>query len=74
MPMKIAALEAWPVQMELSEPYTIAYETVESTTNIFLRLKTTSGVVGYGCAAPDLKITGETPETVLKAFEEVIRP
>ena len=72
--MKITALEAWPVQMQLSEPYTIAYETIKSTTNIFLRLEATSGVVGYGCAAPDLKITGETPETVLKAFEEVIRP
>jgi L-alanine-DL-glutamate epimerase-like enolase superfamily enzyme len=69
--MKISRIESWPVEMKLSEPYTIAYETVEMTTNIFLRVETTQGITGYGCAAPDEKITGETPTSVLKALSDV---
>ena len=72
--MKIKHLEAWPVTMRLSEPYTISYETIESTTNVFLRLETEQGVVGYGCAAPDLQITGETPESVLRTINDIISP
>ena len=72
--MKIARLEIWPVEMRLAEPYTIAYEKVEVTTNIFLRLETNTGIVGYGCAAPDKQVTGETPQTVLKIFSDVIDP
>ena len=72
--MKITDLEIWPVEMRLAEPYTIAYERVDSTTNIFLRLETNTGIVGYGCAAPDKQVTGETPETVIKICNDVIKP
>jgi len=72
--MKITGIEAWPVEMKLSEPYTIAYESVDTAVNVFLRIETNEGIVGYGCAAPDLAITGETPATVLKAVDDVLRP
>jgi L-alanine-DL-glutamate epimerase-like enolase superfamily enzyme len=72
--MKINTIEAWAVSMPLKEPYTIAYETIESATNIFLRLETNSKTTGFGCAAPDLEITGETPETVLKAMSDIVYP
>jgi L-alanine-DL-glutamate epimerase-like enolase superfamily enzyme len=72
--MKITRLEIWPVKMRLSEPYTIAYEKVAVTTNIFLRLETNTGIIGYGCAAPDKQVTSETPETVINSFSEVIAP
>jgi L-Ala-D/L-Glu epimerase / N-acetyl-D-glutamate racemase len=72
--MKITHLEIWPVEMRLAEPYTIAYERVDATTNIFLRLETNTGIVGYGCAAPDQKVTGETPETVLKICSDAVDP
>jgi L-alanine-DL-glutamate epimerase-like enolase superfamily enzyme len=72
--MKIANMEAWPVEMRLVEPYAIAYETIDATTNVFLRMETNSKIVGYGCAAPDFAITGETSETVLKTVEDVIQP
>ncbi len=68
--MKITKIEAWRVDMKLEEPYTIAYETVEAATNVFLRLETNQAITGYGCAAPDQKITGETPESVLKAISD----
>ena len=72
--MRITQIEAWPITIRLAEPYTIAYETVDSTTNIFLRLYTNRGVIGNGCAAPDEHVTGETAESVLRYVEDVVRP
>ncbi len=67
--MRITRVEAWPVSLRLSEPYTIAYETVEATTNVFVRLHTDTPHVGLGCAAPDVPVTGEMPGDVLAALE-----
>ncbi|MFH2007679.1 MAG: dipeptide epimerase [bacterium] len=67
--MKITRLEAWSVSMPLREPYTIAYETVDRATNVFVRLHTNVGTTGLGCAAPDLAVTGETPSGVLACLE-----
>lgn len=72
--MRITHLEAWPIKMQLAEAYTIAYESIDSTINVFLRIETDKGFVGYGCAAPDAQVTGETPETVLQICRDVIEP
>jgi len=66
--MKIVGLECWPVTMRLKEPYTIAYEHVDETTNVFVRIDTDAGVSGFGCAAPDKAVTGETPDTVVETL------
>lgn len=68
--MKIRNIEAWPVSMKLNEPYSIAYETVHEVTNVFVRVETSNGINGFGCAAPDVYITGERHETVLKILNE----
>jgi L-alanine-DL-glutamate epimerase-like enolase superfamily enzyme len=72
--MKITGLEAWRVDTKLKEPYTIAYETIDAVTNIFLRIDTGDGIRGYGCAAPDAHVTGETPEDVLNACRDRVTP
>ncbi|RJP33328.1 MAG: dipeptide epimerase [Phycisphaerales bacterium] len=72
--MRIAGIECWPVEMRLAQPYTIAYETIASVTNVFLRIDTDSGLCGHGCAAPDQAITGETAETVLRDLRDTAAP
>jgi len=70
--VKITRVEAWPVTMRLAEPYTIAYETVQVTTNVFFQVETNRGIIGYGCAAPDEHSTGETAESVLQSAQNVV--
>ncbi len=72
--MKINHLEAWPVNLQLCEPYSIAYETIREATNVFLKVETDRGIVGFGCAAPDQQVTGETAESVLQIFRDFIEP
>jgi len=72
--MKITAVEFAAVSMRLSEPYTIAYETVDHADNIFLRLETSTGLRSFGCAAPDLQVTGETTSSVLKFCRDCAIP
>jgi L-alanine-DL-glutamate epimerase-like enolase superfamily enzyme len=67
-------MDAWPVTMRLTEPYTIAYETVSAVTNVFLCMETSTGIIGYGCAAPDLEVTGETAAGVMDALTHTIIP
>jgi L-alanine-DL-glutamate epimerase-like enolase superfamily enzyme len=72
--MKITHIRSWPVSMRLAEPYSIAYETIHETTNVFLRVETNQGIVGHGCAAPDEQVTGENSEGVLKSLNDVVGP
>jgi L-alanine-DL-glutamate epimerase-like enolase superfamily enzyme len=72
--MRIAAVEAWSERFQLAEPYEIAYQEVETATNVFLRITTDRGPVGYGCAAPDEEVTGETVAATLRAIGSVVEP
>ncbi|MCB9058825.1 MAG: dipeptide epimerase [Calditrichae bacterium] len=72
--MKITHLECWAQDLTINEPYTIAYETVSHCTNVFLRAETDSGISGWGCAAPDAVITGETGGSVVQAYNDFIFP
>ena len=72
--MRIKRLEAWRVSLKLREPYTIAYEEIDSAEQVFLQIHTDTGLIGWGSAAPDLHVTGETGEGVMQAFREVIEP
>ena len=41
--------------------------------NFFIRCHTDEGFDGFGCAAPDLAITGETEESVERDFRLVMK-
>lgn len=72
--MKIIDLEYLRLDLPLAKPYTIAYETVSDTTNIILKISCSDGSVGWGCAAPDQEITGESAEDVTRAIQNSVRP
>ena len=72
--MKIIRLEVWLLELKLSTPYTVAYETFDQGRNVMLRLHTNGPLYGMGCAAPDEHVTGETAEVVLRAMEDVVAP
>jgi L-alanine-DL-glutamate epimerase-like enolase superfamily enzyme len=72
--MKITAVECGEVRFRLAEPYTIAYETIDTADNVFVRIETDGDLVGFGCAAPDLEVTGESAESVVAAIREVVEP
>ncbi len=72
--MKIIKQECWPHTMRLSEPYTIAYETISEAPNVFLKVVTDDGLTGWGCAAPAPEVTGEDIEMVLQAFHHICEP
>lgn len=71
--MKIREIDFFRLDMPLSVPYTIAYETVSHASNIILKLITDTSLTGWGCAAPDFSVTGETVEDVIQSTETVIQ-
>lgn len=72
--MRIIEVDYERHDLELTEPYTIAYETIDRATNFILKLVTDGGLIGLGCAAPDPGVTGESPEDVETAIRDVIAP
>ncbi len=55
--------------LHFHEPFTIAYESVDSAEVIFITLKDGKGHVGYGSASPDEEVTGESTPSVLEVLK-----
>ena len=72
--MKITHISFERLDLKLSDPYTIAYETIDRTSNFILKLETDTKIVGYGCAAPDSVVTNESPSDVTYAINNIIIP
>lgn len=72
--MKITNISYERLNLRLSTPYTIAYETISTTVNFILKVETDSTLVGYGCGVPDKIVTGELPEEVEEALRTIIIP
>ncbi|MFD2099286.1 mandelate racemase/muconate lactonizing enzyme family protein [Flagellimonas iocasae] len=62
------------LELELLIPYTIAYEEISQATNFILKIETDSGIVGFGCAAPDITVTHESAADVEHAIQNIIIP
>jgi L-Ala-D/L-Glu epimerase len=58
--MKVTKVTVWKENLELTRPYTIAYETVSSVENLFVLLETENGITGIGAGSPAEDVTGET--------------
>ena len=58
----------------MEEPFTIAYETIDYTDNIFALLSTDKGITGMGCVAPVAEVTGETIDSVMEILRDIAEP
>ena len=67
--MKIIQTQCWREHLELTRPYTIAYESIDAVENMFVRIEADDGCYGLGVAAPAEEVTGESDEGCLKALE-----
>jgi len=72
--MKITHAKYWTERLELTRPYTIAYERIDAVENIFVRLQAEEGSIGLGVAAPDAEVTGESAEDCRQALATDLEP
>lgn len=68
--MKIASVSSRVEIFALTRPYTIAFRHTDSVQNVILVLRTASGHEGFGAAAPEPRVTGETDEAARAALSE----
>ncbi|MFH1155137.1 MAG: dipeptide epimerase [Pseudomonadota bacterium] len=72
--MKIRGITVWKEDLELTRPYTIAYETVNSVENLFVALEADNGITGIGAGSPAEDVTGETMAAGEKALADNLEP
>jgi len=72
--MRIVDVYSFFRTMNLREPYSIAYDSVDRCESVFINISTEAGIQGWGCAAPDPKVTGEAAGNTLKIFDKEVRP
>ena len=69
--MKIAKVDCYYRSLKLREPYSIAYESFEKCESVFIHISTDNGFQGWGCAAPDVHVTGETAKEVFNSINRI---
>lgn len=72
--MKITRALHWTEHLALTRPYTIAYKTIDSVDNHFVRLDSDDGSYGLGAAAPSASVTGERMADCSAALERCLAP
>ncbi|MGD8713033.1 MAG: enolase C-terminal domain-like protein, partial [Desulfobacterales bacterium] len=72
--MKIKKVSTWKENLELTRPYTIAYERVEAVENLFVLIEAENGLVGIGAGSPEEFVTGESFQTCEEALGQGLEP
>jgi L-alanine-DL-glutamate epimerase-like enolase superfamily enzyme len=67
--VKIKTIEAIPVRLPMKKPVQMAGETVAEADNIFVRIESDAGAVGWGEAAAAPTMTGDTTAGMMAAIE-----
>ena len=67
----IQSIEVYSVVLRYYEPFKIAQETSLESNNVIVKIFTDFDVFGIGECSPSQRVTGETPQTVLKALDEI---
>ncbi|MDX2032132.1 MAG: dipeptide epimerase [Blastocatellia bacterium] len=71
--MRIRELRLHRRDYKLSAPSVLAYEAIETAPNLAVSLELENGLIGWGNAAPDEHVTGETIESVERTIEDELR-
>ncbi|HET8918158.1 MAG TPA: enolase C-terminal domain-like protein [Xanthobacteraceae bacterium] len=71
--MKIKTIEAIAVRLPMKKPVQMAGETVAQAENVFVRIESDAGAIGWGEAAAAPTMTGETIAGMMAAIE-LMRP
>jgi muconate cycloisomerase len=71
--MKIKTIEAIAVSLPMKKPVQMAGETIAQAENVFVRVESDAGAVGWGEAAAAPTMTGETIAGMMAAIE-LMRP
>jgi L-alanine-DL-glutamate epimerase-like enolase superfamily enzyme len=53
------------MNMALTKPYTIAFETTSAVENVFLEIELKNGIIGIGAASPSIHVIAESVEDTL---------
>jgi L-Ala-D/L-Glu epimerase len=72
--MKISDVSVFRRDFKLRNPSVVAYEAIETAPNILVRIELENSLVGWGNAAPDEHVTGETAESVELTIREHFLP
>jgi L-alanine-DL-glutamate epimerase-like enolase superfamily enzyme len=70
----VESVRTYRLEIPLETPYELAYGRFEAVENAVVRVESESGLIGWGCAAPDGQVTGETIEDNLAALQEELVP
>lgn len=73
MTMRIRDLRVYRKDYKLRAPSVVAYESIETAPNLAVAIELENGLIGWGNAAPDEHVTGETIESVEKTIESDLR-
>lgn len=66
--MKLSSIAPFAASLPMKKPVTMAGETVARADNVFVRVETDSGAVGWGEAASAPTMTGETTASMIAAI------
>jgi len=72
--MIITRIDLFSKIFQLRNPYIIAYDSIATAQNLILRIETKNGLVGWGNAAPDPHVTGETIEMTAEILSTELIP
>src|SRR3954467_12320779 len=74
MPVRIARVEAVPLDARLKTPFRFGNVVRTTSTNVLVRIVDEDGRVGYGEACPVPQLTAETQESVVALIEQRVAP
>jgi len=72
--IRVVAAEAAPFTFRLREGYRIAGHHFTTASMVLVRITTSDGRTGHGCAAPFEEVTGESPAATLAALNDMLLP